>query len=375
MRVITVIGAGASGLAAAAMLERAGEHPVVLERAEVGAVWAARYDRLQLHTVRWLSGLPGYPIPRAFGKWPSRERVGEYLQQYADHHGLDVRTGIDVERVERAVEGWTVRTSSGPMAAERVVVATGQSSVPFVPKWPGTFSGEIVHSAAYRNPSAYRGSRVLVVGSGNSGAEIAVDLAEGGAKEVLLSVRTQPGIVRRDTLGVPSQLLGIASTHLPTGVVDRLAAAIRRVAIPDLAPYGLVAPQRPYSEFLDRRVIPIVDVGLADAVRSGRVRVVPALERFDGGTAVLADGRGIETDAVIAATGFRTGLEGLVGHLGVLDERGRPLVRDVREPPGAPGLHFVGYEVTLGGALRLAGVEARQLARAVAAARAGEASS
>ena len=131
---------------------------------------------------------------------------------------------------------------------------------------------------------------MLVVGSGNSGAEIAVDLAEGGASEVLLSVRTPPGIVRRDTLGVPSQLLGIASMHLPTAVVDRLAAGIRRVAIPDLAPYGLVAPARPYSEFLDRRVIPIVDVGLADAVRSGRVRVVAALERFDDGAAVLADG-------------------------------------------------------------------------------------
>ena len=211
MRVITVIGAGASGLAAAAMLERAGEHPVVLERAEVGAVWAARYDRLQLHTVRWLSGLPGYPIPRAFGKWPSRERVGEYLQQYADHHGLDVRTGIDVERVERAAEGWTVRTSSGPMAAERVVVATGQSSVPLVPKWPGTFSGEIVHSAAYRNPRPTAGAASSSWEAATPGRR-SPSTSPGRAKEVLLSVRTQPGIVRRDTLGVPSQLLGIAST-------------------------------------------------------------------------------------------------------------------------------------------------------------------
>jgi hypothetical protein len=189
---------------------------------------------------------------------------------------------------------------------------------------------------------------------------------------VQLSVRTPPSIVRRDTLGVPSQLLGVASMHLPPGVVDRIAAGIRRVAIPDLAPYGLVAPERPYSEFLDRRVSPIVDVGLADAVRSERVRVVAALERFDDGTAVLAGGVRIETDSVIAATGFRTGLERLVAHLDVLDERGRPLVRDVEEPAGAPGLHFVGYEITLGGTLRLVGIEAKQLARTVAAARARE---
>jgi putative flavoprotein involved in K+ transport len=368
--VITVIGAGPAGLASAAMLKRAGERVVVLERGEVGAVWATRYDRLHLHTVRWLSCLPGYRIPRAFGKWPARERVAEYLRRYAAYHRLDVRTTVEVERVDQEVDGWLVRTSSGPMAAERVVVATGQSNDPFVPDWPGAFAGEIIHSAEYRNPSAYRGRRVLVVGSGNSGAEIAVDLAEGGASDVLLSVRTPPSIVRRDTLGVPSQLLGIASMHMPTAVVDRIAIGIRRLAIPDLAPYGLVAPERPYSDFLRRRVIPIVDVGLTNAVRMGRVRVVAALERFEDGAAVLTDGRRIETDAVIAATGFRTGLERLVGHLGVLDEHGRPSVRDLEEPAGAPGLHFVGYEITLGGTFRLVGIEAKELARTVSHARA-----
>jgi putative flavoprotein involved in K+ transport len=364
--VIAVIGAGPSGLASAAMLKRAGEQVVVLERGEVGEVWATRYDRLHLHTVRWLSGLPGYRIPRAFGKWPARERVAEYLRRYADYHDLDVRTGVEVERVEQEADGWVVRTSNLPLPATRVVIATGQSNVPFLPDWPGPFAGEITHSANYRNPSPYLGRRVLVVGSGNSGAEIAVDLAEGGAREVVLSVRTPPSIVRRDTLGVPSQLLGIAGTHLPTTVVDRIAAGIRRVAIPDLAPYGLVAPRRPYSDFLRRRVIPIVDVGFADAVRTGRVRVVAALDRFEAGAAVLADGGRIELDAVIAATGFRTGLERLVGHLGVLDESGQPLVRDLEEPAGAPGLHFVGYEITLGGTFRLVGIEAKRLAASVA---------
>jgi putative flavoprotein involved in K+ transport len=368
--VIIVIGGGASGLASAAMLGRVGERAVVLERGEIGEVWAERYDRLHLHTVRWLSGLPGYRIPRGFGKWPSRERVSEYLRRYAEHHRLDVRTGTEVERVDRDGERWAVTTSEGALEAERVVVATGHSNVPFLPDWPGGFAGDLVHSSQYRNPSAYRGRRVLVVGSGNSGAEIAVDLADGGAREVLLSVRSQPGIVRRDTVGVPSQLLGIASMHLPTPLVDRIAAGIRRVAIPDLAPYGLVAPERPYTAFLERGVIPIVDVGLADRVRKRRVRVVAALERFDGNAVVLADEARFEVDSVVAATGFRPGLERLVGHLDVLDNRGRPRVRDVEEPSGATGLHFIGYEVTLGGTLRLAGIEAKRLAGSVAAARA-----
>jgi putative flavoprotein involved in K+ transport len=127
----------------------------------------------------------------------------------------------------------------------------------------------------------------------------------------------------------------------------------------------LPAPERPYSDFLRRRVIPILDVGIVDAVRNGRVRVVTALDRFEEDRAVLADGAQLEVDAVIAATGYRPALEPLVGHLGVLDERGEPLVRGAGDHAHAPGLHFVGYQVTLGGTLRVVGIEAKQLARAV----------
>jgi putative flavoprotein involved in K+ transport len=365
--VVVVIGAGPAGLAAAAMLQWAGVRVVVLERGEVAAAWRTRYDRLRLHTVRWLSCLPGYRMPRAFGKWPSRDRVVEYLQRYADRAAIEVRTGVEVERLDRVGAAWNVVTGRGVIEAERVVVATGYSNAPYRPDWPGTFAGEIVHSADYRNPVGYAGRRVLVVGAGNSGAEIAVDLADGGAAKVLLAVRTAPSIVRRDTLGFPSQVLGIATAHVPVPVVDWIGSTIRRISIPDLTPYGLPAPPQPYSDFLRRRVIPILDVGLVDAVRDGRVRVVASLERFADGAAVLADGSRLRVDAVIAATGYRPALEALVGHLGVLDDRGEPLVHAAQEHPRAPGLHFVGYQVTLGGTFRLIGIQSRQLARAVAA--------
>ena len=238
---IAVIGAGPAGLASAAMLQREGERVVVLERDDVGAAWTTRYDRLHLHTVRWLSCLPGYRIARSFGKWVSRDRVLEYLRRYAEHHSLEVRSGVEVTRLD---PGWTLSTSAGPLEAERVVVATGHNNVPFIPDWPGSFAGEIVHSADYRNPAPYVGQRVLVVGAGNSGAEIAVDLAEGGAREVFLSVRTPPNIVRRDTLGFPSQVLGIATGRLPPPAIDRIARTMRRISLPDLSSYGLPAPER-----------------------------------------------------------------------------------------------------------------------------------
>ncbi len=362
---VVVIGAGPAGLAAAAMLQAAGERVVVLERLEVGALWASRYDRLHLHTVRWLSGLPGLPMPRSAGKWPSRDQVAAYLRGYAAFHRLEVRSGVEVSSVDRSDEGWTATTSDGELGAGRVVVAAGYNNVAFMPDWPGELGRELVHSAGYRNGEPYRGRRVLVVGSGNSGAEIAVDLVEHGAGAVVLSVRTPPAIVRRDVLGFPTQLLGIASGHLPVPAVDTIAATIRRVAVPDLEHYGLPAPAHPYTDFLRRPNLPILDVGIVQAVRTGRVRVVPALERFEPGLAIFADGSREEFDAVVAATGFRPGLTGLVGHLGVLGGNGVPLVHGGEEHPGAPGLHFVGYRVVLGGTFRQAGIEARQLARAV----------
>ena len=363
---VCVVGAGPAGLAAAAMLAKVGARVVVLERTEVGASWTSRYDCLHLHTVRWLSGLPGYPIPRSSGKWPSRDGVVDYLRAYAARSALDVRASVDVDRIDREDERWVVRSAGGDVDADRVVVATGYSNIPFVPDWPGTFEGEIVHSTAYRNPEPFRGRRVLVVGSGNSGAEIAADVSSGGAAEVLLSVRTPPAIVRRDTAGIPTQLLGIASSHLPVSVADRVATTMRRIAFPDLAALGLPAPERPYSEFLRRRVIPVIDVGIVDAIRSGRVRVVADVERLDGEAVVLVDGSRAAVDVLVAATGFRTGLEPLVGHLGVLDERGVPLVHGAEELAEAPGLHFVGYDVTLGGMLRVIGGQARRLAGVVA---------
>jgi hypothetical protein len=288
----------------------------------------------------------------------------DYLRAYAAYHRLEVRSGTEVSAIDRADDGWVAQTSDGEHRAARVVVAAGYNNVPFIPDWPGELVGKLVHSAHYRNGEPFRGRRVLVVGAGNSGAEIAVDLVEHGA--VALSVRTPPAIVRRDVLGLPTQVFGVASGHLPVAAVDAIAATIRRVAIPNLEPYGLPAPARPYTDFLRRSNLPILDVGIVEAVRTGRVRVVAALAGFEPGRALFTNGSLEEFDAVVAATGFRPGLTGLVGHLGVLAANGVPLAHGAEEHPNAPGLHFIGYRVVLGGTFRQAGIEARQLAQAIA---------
>jgi putative flavoprotein involved in K+ transport len=364
-----IVGAGSAGLATGALLRRAGLQPLLVEAGpEPGAAWRTRYDRLRLHTPRLLSGLPGRRIPRAYGRWVARDDLLEYLHEYAEAEGLEVLTDCRVERIEPDGEGWRLETSRGPLLATAVIVATGYNGAPFVPDWPGreSFTGELVHSVDYRNPGRYRGRDVLVVGAGNSGAEIATDVADGGAARSRLSVRTPPQIVRRATAGIPAQLLGMAIRHLPPDWVDPITKVQRRLSIPELSHRGLPRPEHGVrTAFITTGTTPILDVGVVDAVRRGRVEIVAAVERFDRADVLLADGSRIAPDAVIAATGFRAGLDSLVGHLGVLDARGLPIRTDGE--PALPGLWFVGFVPTLGGQLREGSVAARKVAAAVAA--------
>jgi putative flavoprotein involved in K+ transport len=365
-REVVIVGAGSAGLATAALLRQSGLDPLVLEAGPVpGAAWRERYDRLRLHTPRLLSGLPGRRIPRRYGRWVRRDDLVEYLADYASSWRIDVRTGVRVHRIDPE---WQLGTSAGPIEATTVIVATGYNGAPFIPDWPGRdgFAGEIVHSAQYRNPAPFRGRDVLVVGAGNSGAEIATDVADGGASRSRLSVRTPPQIVRRATAGIPAQLIGIGIRKLPPAWVDPISITQRKLSIPDTTAQGLPRPEQGIrTSFITTGTTPILDVGIVGAVMQGRVEVVAAVERFDGGEVVLADDARIAPDAVIAATGFRAGLDGLVGHLGVLGPRGLPAKTDGE--PVLPGLWFVGFMPTLGGQLREGSIAARNVAAAVIA--------
>ena len=368
---VVIVGAGSAGLATAALLRRDGIDSLVLEAGpEPGAAWRERYDRLRLHTPRLLSGLPGLRIPRRYGRWVARDDLLAYFDEYARASGLTVRTGARVERIDAGADGWVLTVDGQPIGASTVIVATGYNGAPFIPDWPGRdgFTGELAHSSAYRNPRLYRGRDVLVVGAGNSGAEIATDVAEGGASRSRLSVRTPPQIVRRATAGIPAQLIGIAIRHLPPQWVDPISITQRKLSVPDLAAQGLPRPEHGIrTSFITTGTTPILDVGIVKAVKRGAVEIVSAVESFDGGDVVLADGSRITPDAVIAATGFRAGLDALVGHLDVLGPRGLPTRTDGE--PVRPGLWFVGFTPTLGGQLREGSIAARKVAAAVAASR------
>jgi putative flavoprotein involved in K+ transport len=365
-----VVGAGPAGLAVAATLGAEGVRALVVDKAPaVGSTWRAHYDRLHLHTERSLSGLPGLPIPRKHGKWVPRLGVVEYLEDYASHHQIALRLSTPVERIDRDDDVWRLATPAfGPLLARAVVIATGFNNMPRVPDWPGksSFAGWLIHSAAYRNAERFRGQHVLVVGTGNSGAEIAVDLAEGGAASVRIAVRTPPNIVPREVIpGVSAQRIGLALRRLPPAVVDPIAGFVQRIAVGDLTPYGLArAPRGTYTRAREGQ-IPILDVGFIDAVKAKRVGIVAAVRGFEGRDVILEDGARIEPDVVIAATGFDRALESLVGHLGILDGRGVPVVHGPATDPRAPGLYFIGFSNPISGNLREIAIDARKIAKAV----------
>jgi putative flavoprotein involved in K+ transport len=364
---VAVVGGGPGGLAAAAMLKRRGLHPVLLERDAIGSFWRGQYDRLHLHTIRWLSNLPGYHFPRSEGKWVSRDGVVRHLERYAEHYSLDVRLGVEVQRIDAAEGGWRLQTSKGPIDAWAVVLATGYNLEPVRPEWPGieTFTGELLLGSEYRRPQPYAGRRVLVVGTGNSGAEISVDLVEGGAAKVWISYRTPPNLTVRDG-PIPPPLLGMVlrACRVSTATGDRLMAFLTRKLVAELKTYGLPpSPRGVVTQMVRDDVIPVIDVGLIDMLRKGDVQAVPAVDRISGADVTLTDGAKLQPDVVIACVGYRRGLEPLVGHLGVLGPKGKPLALGGDEIKDAPRMFFVGYKNTIAGMFREFGYEAKHIAR------------
>jgi cation diffusion facilitator CzcD-associated flavoprotein CzcO len=364
---VAIIGAGAAGLAAADELQHAGVPALILERADsVGASWRGRYERLRLNTCRWTSTLPRSRYPKGTPLFPSREDMVRYLEDYAHRRRLDLRLGTDVQRIDRANGGWRISTSSGDHDVRQVIVASGHQHTGRIPDWPGRerFQGRVLHAADYRNPEPFEGADVLVVGPGCSGLEIANDLAQGGAGRVWMAVRTQPNIMLRQSGGMPGDLPAIALLRLPPRIADAQVRFVRRVTVGDLSDYGLVPPEEGLfaRHHRENKAPAIVDKEVIDAIRSRRIEIVAGVRSLDDSGVVLSDEKRLQPQAVIAATGYSSGLEPLVGHLDVLDERGLPRVHG--GPAAAAGLRFIGY-LPRPGQIGYLGREAKRAAREI----------
>ena len=362
-----IVGAGPAGLAAAACLKQQGVDALVLEAGpSVGVSWRHHYDRLQLHTVKEESHLPGLAFDDKLGRYPSRDEVVAYLETYAAAFEIAPRTNEAVRRVRAADGGFVVESARATYEARAVVLAAGTNRVPNPDLLPEQerFRGTLLHAARYRNGEAFAGQRVLVVGLGNTGAEVALDLAERGAKPTI-AVRTPVNVVPRELLRMPTQLTSIRMRQVPLPLADGIGRLVSRLAFGDLARYGLARPALgPLSSIKLRRRIPVIDVGTIGAIKRGEIAVKPAVARFTETGAVFSDGSAGDFEATVLATGFRPALEEIVDVPGVLDGDGYP--RDWRGGGVCPSLFFVGYKTVATGLLREIGREAKAVAAALA---------
>jgi cation diffusion facilitator CzcD-associated flavoprotein CzcO len=358
-----VIGAGPAGLAASRELTRRGIRHIVLERgAAPGHCWQKSYDSLRLHTGKHLSTLPGLRFPRDTSLFPSRDDFVRYLCAYANHFELPIQYDSDVTRIQRNGD-WRIDTPTSSWHARALVIATGIMSNPIEPEWPGqrAYRGQVLHSSLYRNAQPFRGKRVLVVGVGNSGGEIAADLAQAGVS-TSIAVRSGANVVPREIAGVPIQYLSFLLRKLPRRVQEWVVARIRKVTDARRPP---VLP-RPSHSPLD--AIPLIGFNLVDAIAAGKVKVRPALERFSDTGVRFADGSVEDFDVVILATGFRPALQPFAVPLRV-DEKGFAIRSDRVRSADFPDLFFVGHNYDATGGIRNIALDAPLAASAIASLR------
>ena len=253
-------------------------------------------------------------MPKAYGRYPSRAQVVEYLEAYAAKFDLNPVFNARVGTVRREGHGWRAEAGENSRSAPIVVIATGWADYPHTPTWPDmeTFVGAVLHSSGYRNPGPFAGKRTLVIGYGNSGAEIALDLAEAGI-DVVLSVRSPVNIVPRELFGVPILAFPAVEQWLPPRVADAINAPLIRFAIGSTEKLGLKRSKKgPLRSIKEDGRVPLIEIGTLDAIRDGRIKLRGDVMSFAAESVVFKQSPAERFDAIILATGFRPDLRALL---------------------------------------------------------------
>jgi indole-3-pyruvate monooxygenase len=365
---VIVIGAGPAGLATSRELQQVGVDHVVVERGDqVGYTWAHLYDGLVLHTAKRFSSLPGLRFDSSTPTFPRRADLVDYMTRYVERFRLPIETNVTVSAVQRGPADWIVRTTKTNgsdevtvATARAIVVASGIVANPSVPAIANrdAFKGRVMHSVDYRRPDPFRDLRVLVVGAGNSAADVAVELANVGAT-VTIAIRSGARTVPLRLAGIPIQHLAIPLAGLPKRVQDVIAKSIATASGWMRGASPLPPPQPSKC-----RAVPLIGFHLAEAIKSGKVKLKSGIAAFTDDGVQFTDRSADKFDLVILATGFRPAL-GFLGEVIHRDECGFAMRRGLVESADHRDLFFVGHNYDLRGGLFNISRDARLASRGI----------
>jgi len=323
---VVVIGAGQTGLSAGYYLKQRGLRFLIVDgQARIGDAWRRRWDSLRLFTPARFDSLVGLPFPAPADYFPTRNEMADYLERYARHFELPVRLGVIIEALERRGERFVLRSGGVELEADQVIVAMTNFQKPKVPEFAGDLASDIVqlHSSSYRGPEQLPAGPVLVVGAGNSGAEIGLELAKGGRK-VLVSGRN----VGEAPFRLSSFWGRLLLARLLLRVVFHRVLTIR-------TPMGRKARERGRAS---GHVAPLIRTRGSDLIAAGAERVGRVTGVRDG-LPVLDDGRRLDVKSVVWCTGYHAGFSWL--RLPCFDEHGEP-AHDAGVSTSCSGLYFLG---------------------------------
>ena len=367
-----MIGAGPSGLAALKVLRQQGFTGAIgLEQSDrVGGNWvfspvpghSSVFETTHIISSKSLSEYSDFPMPAHYPDYPSHRQMAEYFENYAAHFDLhaQIRFGVRIERAEPIESGWRLTLSGGTIEDyDAVLVASGHHWDPRMPSYPGRYTGQLLHSREFKSAAPFRGSRVLVIGGGNSACDIAVETSR-VALACRISTRRGYYIVPKFMFGVPADLLNAGMQWLPALLRHRLSRWTWRLVTGGMARYGLPEPTHGITE-----AHPTVNSELLYFIRHGKIHPRPDITGFDGLRVHFADGRSEEFDTIIAATGFKISFPFLDRSVVDFSEGLVPLYLRVF-PPRLAGLYFIGLVQPQGCIWPLAEAQARVVAGVLA---------
>ncbi|KOM29907.1 hypothetical protein LR48_Vigan831s002500 [Vigna angularis] len=325
-----IVGAGPSGLATAACLREQGVPFMVLERADcIASLWQKRtYDRLKLHLPKQFCQLPKLPFPEDFPEYPTKKQFIEYLESYATHFQIN-------PQFNECVQSARYDETSGLENAECVMPDIEGLS---------DFKGEVIHACDYKSGESFRGKKVLVVGCGNSGMELSLDLCNHHASPSMV-VRSSVHVLPREVFGKSTFEFAVMMLQwLPLWLVDKIILLLAWFVFGNVEKLGLKRPSTGPLELKNTKgKTPVLDLGALAKIRSGDIKVVPGVKRFNNGEAELVNGEKLDVDAVVLATGYRSNVPYWLQEGEFFSKNGFPKMPFPHGWKGNAGLYAVGF--------------------------------